>query len=872
MLFSRDLSRLGNVHLASSDPSSFSSAAVFNSEYAFRAPSQHSSLRRFRRSGLGTRPGGGGGAAEHNMAALLRGRETEASSLAAAFARQCHVTSGMVKRLGLKKELYGHNGCVNCLEWNYEGNLLASGSDDLSVIIWDPLKCRKLVKIRTGHGGNIFSVKFMPESNDSIVVTGAADYRIRVHDLNALAASENDFALSAFLRRDGGRGRPSELYRAYATPPTQVFSCHAGRVKRLATAPGLPFTFWSGAEDGLVMEFDLRTPDLAQATNPKNVLINLNHHLGLNAEVKCLAVNPLRPHLIAVGANDPYVRVFDRRMLTCTSVKFPNGSSTNQGGGGASSSSRFTNAPWDQRHALLTHLLSEEGDLLTPESAQYFVAGHLPIKQEDYRRRYRTLASTYLTFSPDGSELLANLGGEQLYLFDLQECDKPKRLDVGLFADIANSTQGSSSSSGSDTAPTSKDAEEDNSDSGKSEYETYVKHVRLSEDAGIATNDSPPTPTSGTPPPPLLRSPNASLIESLKEKGNQAFNRQHYCSAIALYNEALAVEPGPLIYANRAAALMKRGWDGDLYAALRDCHEALKGETLPSIKCKAHFRLAKCLYELQWTDEALICIERFKVAFPDHAAKPPCETLSRDIKATLFGFKERESKDKDEEDDDDDDDSSSAGGGGGGGNSGSRPTARRRPPRRPGRPRSPVSSGYRLSEKESSWRSEAKDYKLRFAGHCNTTTDIKEANFFGSNGQFIVAGSDDGSFFIWDRNTTNIARVLRGDDSIVNCLQSHPACCLLASSGIDPVVRLWSPRPDDGIKDEREVSDSDNAAFANQRRMNADPLEVMLMNMGYRVRGSGGATAGEEEDEDEDEADEADIDDDVARPIVCPTS
>ena len=95
---------------------------------------------------------------------------------------------------------------------------------------------------------------------------------------------------------------------------------------------------------------------------------------------------------------------------------------------------------------------------------------------------------------------------------------------------------------------------------------------------------------------------------------------------------------------------------------------------------------------------------------------------------------------------------------------------------------------------------------------------------------------------------------------------------MLASSGIDPVVRLWSPRPDDGIKDEREVSDSDNAAFANQRRMNADPLEVMLMNMGYRVRGSGGATAGEEEDEDEDEADEADIDDDVARPIVCPTS
>lgn len=65
-----------------------------------------------------------------------------------------------------------------------------------------------------------------------------------------------------------------------------------------------------------------------------------------------------------------------------------------------------------------------------------------------------------------------------------------------------------------------------------------------------------------------------------------------------------------------------------------------------------------------------------------------------------------------------------------------------------------------------------------------------------SNGQYIVAGSDDGSFFIWDRATTNIVRVLRGDDSIVNCLEPHPATCLLATSGIDPVVRLWSPRPE----------------------------------------------------------------------------
>lgn len=65
-----------------------------------------------------------------------------------------------------------------------------------------------------------------------------------------------------------------------------------------------------------------------------------------------------------------------------------------------------------------------------------------------------------------------------------------------------------------------------------------------------------------------------------------------------------------------------------------------------------------------------------------------------------------------------------------------------------------------------------------------------------SNAQYIVSGSDDGSFFIWEKETTNLVRVLQGDESIVNCLQPHPSYCFLATSGIDPVVRLWNPRPE----------------------------------------------------------------------------
>jgi len=70
-------------------------------------------------------------------------------------------------------------------------------------------------------------------------------------------------------------------------------------------------------------------------------------------------------------------------------------------------------------------------------------AGHLPQKQHDYRRKYRTLASTYVTFGPDGNELLVNLGGEQIYLFDINRHQLPQRFDVSIRQKISPAMQSS---------------------------------------------------------------------------------------------------------------------------------------------------------------------------------------------------------------------------------------------------------------------------------------------------------------------------------------------------------------------------------------------------------------------------------------------
>lgn len=44
----------------------------------------------------------------------------------------------------------------------------------------------------------------------------------------------------------------------------------------------------------------------------------------------------------------------------------------------------------------------------------FSVSGHLPVKLPDYNNRLRVLVATYVTFSPDGTELLVNMGGEQV--------------------------------------------------------------------------------------------------------------------------------------------------------------------------------------------------------------------------------------------------------------------------------------------------------------------------------------------------------------------------------------------------------------------------------------------------------------------------
>ncbi|TWW79432.1 WD and tetratricopeptide repeats protein 1 isoform X1 [Takifugu flavidus] len=641
------------------------------------------------------------------------------------FQRAYHVTEPFIKRLGLEAELQGHTGCVNCLEWNEQGDLLASGSDDQHAIIWDPFKHKKLTTMHTGHAANIFSVKFLPHSGDRILVTGAADTKVHVHDVSVKET-------------------------------IHMFSDHTNRVKRIATAPMWPNTFWSAAEDGTIRQYDLR-----ESSKRSEVLIDLTEFCGQLVEAKCLAVNPRDNNYLAVGANGPFVRLYDIRMIHNYRKSALQGTSA------------------------AVHTFCERQKPIPDGAGQYYVAGHLPVKLPDYNNRLRILVATYVTFSPDGTELLVNMGGEQVYLFDLTFKQRPytfllpKKCQTSS-ADIQN---------GKTT----------NGVSNRLHLPLPTTHIDFAERFCSSSADLPPH------------------LEKIKQQANDAFARQQWTQAIQLYSLGIhQASWNAMLYGNRAAAYMKRKWDGDHYDALRDCLKAL---TLNPGHLKAHFRLARCLFELKYLAEALECLDDFKGKFPEQANSSACNALDKDIKAALYS-KPESAEDKKA-------------------NSSVRFHS--------------FSRKESIPEDELVLRERSFDYKHRYCGHCNTTTDIKEANFFGSKGQYIVSGSDDGSFFIWEKETTNLVRILQGDESIVNCLQPHPSYCFLATSGIDPVVRLWNPRPETDSENGRVVEDMDSAAQANQRRMNADPLEVMLLNMGYRITGLRGVGPDGSDEEDSSE-------------------
>ena len=82
---------------------------------------------------------------------------------------------------------------MNALNFNKSGSKLASGSDDLKIMLWDWTDGAKkpLVEIDSGHRNNVFQAKFMPNCDDTTIVSAARDGQVCICLCVLTAAYEN---------------------------------------------------------------------------------------------------------------------------------------------------------------------------------------------------------------------------------------------------------------------------------------------------------------------------------------------------------------------------------------------------------------------------------------------------------------------------------------------------------------------------------------------------------------------------------------------------------------------------------------------------------------------------------------------------------
>jgi len=103
-----------------------------------------------------------------------------------------------------------------------------------------------------------------------------------------------------------------------------------------------------------------------------------------------------------------------------------------------------------------------------------------------------------------------------------------------------------------------------------------------------------------------------------------------------------------------------------------------------------------------------------------------------------------------------------------------------------------------LETSKSVMETDKKNGPLVFKGHQNCDT-VKGVGFFGPKCEYVVSGSDCGRIFIWRKRDGELIRVMEADKHVVNCIESHPHATVLASSGIENDIKIWTPKSEERV-------------------------------------------------------------------------
>ncbi|WWC71849.1 uncharacterized protein I206_105808 [Kwoniella pini CBS 10737] len=642
-------------------------------------------------------------------------------------------------RVQVLGERDGHRGCVNALSWSDDGKTLLSGSDDQRICIWQPdphpsssyspHPLKLADTISTGHRANIFSAKFLPNTSTPTIVSCAGDKDVRVFEVERLVRNTSSGELI------GARGDGVTILR-----------CHKDRTKRIATENS-PYLFLTVSEDGTVRQHDLRRPHTCRSQCPEPLF-----YAPKGVDLYSLSVSTVTPHIFAVAGRTDTAYICDRRMLPRQTPSWgPHTRSSGQ-----VHCVRKLGLPNDEWEKVSPNngnrMFGEERHItcvkMSPEHADEVAVA--------FAKHSTSLFSIY--DSPPSTSMRTT---SPVILPSNEKTDKSRSSSPRPVKLKDGKTPSPASSSPAPFIPADDELPRPTPKS---------KTDIVKDESGDLEEDARSSPSLGK--------RRQSDRESILAESSISANRPRKISDLITHDVLDEIESGSRTNRSTTIDAQPGHYPTSAENKCSDNVQRVGPPTPPAAYTREDFLRDEENGdgEHERSDEE-----------EDEPSLSDMEDLALDILDQNGMLEDIMSEEEDEEDDldefDDEDEDMEDDDGGDGDEYFLDPDV--------------GILGYGGSN-ASNLDAKAFDdvdiiYPRRSYKGARNVETVKDCNFLGVRADKICSGSDDGNFFVWDKETGKLEGIWEGDGSVVNVMEQHPTLPLIAVSGIDNTVKMFAP-------------------------------------------------------------------------------